>query len=111
MDPSIYRFIYIILGILSVMLPGTVYRLIIFIVALILLMIKIKEYRERPEENPFVVFDIMGIVFIIIMTVVLTVMGAALENNINEMMPSSSYSEKDAADILSETAERICESI
>ena len=106
MDPSIYRFIYIVLAILSIMLPGTTFRIISFVVALILLMLKIRDYRERPEENALVVFDIMGIILIIVIDVVLVIMGAVVENQVNNMFPSSSYSDEKSSASFSELANR-----
>ncbi len=94
-DRHMMRFIYILLGIASIFIPGPIISSVSFIIATAILVNKIKKAKESPEGYEALMLDIIIIVIIIVADIGAFAMKIAMEKEYNKLNFSSKSTQQE----------------
>ena len=94
-DKYIFKFICVLLGTCSIFIRGPIIPIISVIVAIGMLVYRIKKSKESPEDHADFMLDVMLVAIVIIINIVLLTMFFIVENHIdsNDNYSSSSSQE------------------
>lgn len=97
-DKHISKFFYVFLGLASVFIPGPLIPIISFIIAVCMLVYKVKRAKESPEGFESLMIDIALIVIVIVVDIGLFVLEVAVVKDYNKYNYSSSSSKEMTAE-------------
>ena len=99
-DKYIFKFICVLLGTCSIFIRGPIIPIISVIVAIGMLVYRIKKSKESPEDHADFMLDVMLVAIVIIINIVLLTMFFIVENHIdsNDNYSSSSSQELSASE-------------
>ena len=103
MDKSMSKFIYAFIGLCSIIIPGPIVPIVCLVVAIGMLVMKIKAAKQGSEGFEMLMFDIIGIAIVLVISVVLSIYRISLEFDYMKHNYSSSSSSEDMT--VSELAE------
>lgn len=93
------QFVCILLGIISIIIPGPIVPIISFIIVISLLVYKIKRAKESPEGFKSLMLDAVIIIIVIVINIGFFVMRISIENEYSKSdYSSSSYQEMSASE-------------
>ncbi len=103
-DKHMFKFIYALLGFASIIIPGPIVPIISLIIAIGILIYKIKLAKESPEGFEAIMLDIVLIIIVLVIDIVFFVMRISIEHEYNKYDYSSSNSQEITASDFAETA-------
>lgn len=103
-DKHMMKFVYALLGFASIIIPGPIVPIISLIIAISLLVYKIKRAKESPEGFEELMLDIIIIVIVLVVNIGIFAMRISIENEYNKYNYSSSSSQEMTATEFAETA-------
>ena len=103
-DKHMLRFVYVLLGVFSIMIPGSIIPMVSLIIAICFIVHKIKRAQESPEGLQEVMFDVIILVIVIVINISFVVMRIAIEKEYGFLDKySSSQEEEMTTEELAET--------
>lgn len=103
-DKHMLRFVYVLLGVFSIMIPGPIIPMVSLIIAICFIVHKIKRAQESPEGLQEVMFDVIILVIVIVINISFVVMRIAIEKEYGFLDKySSSQEEEMTTEELAET--------
>lgn len=93
-DKYMMKFVYALLGFASIIIPGPIVPVISLIIAIAMLVYKIKQAKESPEGFESLMIDIIIIVIVLVVDIGIFAMRISIENEYNKYDYSSSSSEE-----------------
>lgn len=93
-DKNMLKFVYALLGFASIIIPGPIVPVVSLIIAIALLVYKIKRAKESPEGFEALMLDIIIIVIVLVVDIGIFVMRISIENEYNKYNYSSSSAQE-----------------
>lgn len=103
-DRSMNKFIWALLGFASIIIPGPIVPIVSFIIAIAVLVYKIKRAKESPEGFEALMLEIIILIIVIVVDIGFFAMRISIENEYNKYNYSSSSKQEMSASELAETA-------
>lgn len=103
-DRSMLKFVYALLGFASIIIPGPIVPVVSLIIAIALLVYKIKQAKESPEGFEALMLDIIIIVIVLVVDIGIFAMRISIENEYNKYNYSSSSQQEMTASDFAESA-------
>lgn len=98
MDKSMYKFIYAFLGLCSIIIPGPIVPIGCLVVAIAILVMKIKAAKESREGYEALMFDIICIVIVLVISLGLSIYRISLEVDYMKNNSSSTSGSEEIAE-------------
>lgn len=93
-DKHIFKFICALLGFASIIIPGPIVPIISFVIAISMLVYKIKCAKESQQGFELLMIDIVLIIIVLVIDIGLFAMRISIENEYNKYNYSSSSSQE-----------------
>ena len=103
-DKNMMKFVCVLLGLASIIIPGPIVPFVTLIIAITMLVYKIKQAKESPEGFESLIIDIIIIVIVLVVDIGIFAMRISIENEYNKYDYSSSSSEAITASDFAEAA-------
>lgn len=103
-DRHMMKFVYALLGFASIIIPGSIVPIVSLIIAIAMLVYKIKKAKESPEGFESLMLDIIIIVIVLVVDIGIFAMRISIENEYNKYNYSSSSKQEMTASDFAETA-------
>lgn len=103
-DRHIMKFVYALLGFASIIIPGPIVPIVSLIIAIAMLVYKIKRAKESPEGFESLMLDIIIIVIVLVVDIGIFAMRISIENEYNKYNYSSSSKQERTASDFAESA-------
>ena len=97
-DKQMLKFVIALLGFASIIIKGPIVPIVVLIIAISMLVYKIKRAKESPEGFEMLMFDIIIIIIIIVVNIGIFVMRISIDHTYNRSSNSEEISASDFAD-------------